>query len=69
MGDSVQQTSAAGTDMLEEDEQLLLVLSYGQGMTNEEIADMLQTPSGSVKSKIHRAKNKIRKHFDLGGSQ
>ncbi|MDA1073317.1 MAG: RNA polymerase sigma factor [Proteobacteria bacterium] len=51
--------------IVERHEALMLILSYGQGLTIDEIGELLQVPAGSVKSKIHRAKARIRKHFKL----
>ena len=47
------------------DEQVLLVLNYAHGLSNSEIASILGHAEGTVKSQIHRAKEKIRKHFEL----
>ncbi|MDH3641332.1 MAG: sigma-70 family RNA polymerase sigma factor [Gammaproteobacteria bacterium] len=51
--------------VLPEAEQLVLVLSYGQGLSVTEISDVLDVPSGTIKSQIHRAKEKIRAHFKI----
>lgn len=47
------------------DEQNLLILTYAAGLSATEIADMLQSSAGTVKSRIHRAKEKIRRHFHI----
>ncbi len=47
------------------EEQRLLVLSYAGGLSASEIGDMLGTSPGTVKSRIHRAKEKIRRHFHI----
>lgn len=47
------------------EEQIVLVLNYAHGLSNSEIATLLNTPEGTVKSQIHRAKQKIREHFNL----
>jgi len=44
---------------LEEDFQQALVLRDFQGLAYEEIAEILQVPVGSVKSRIHRARKKL----------
>lgn len=44
----------------------LLILSYAAGLSANDIADMLGTSVGTVKSQIHRAKDKIRRRFDIG---
>jgi RNA polymerase sigma-70 factor (ECF subfamily) len=46
-------------------EQQLLILTYAAGLSATEIGDMLDTSPGTVKSQIHRAKQKIRQHFHL----
>lgn len=53
-------------DILEHDEQLVLVLNYAHGLSNSEIGDVLNLPTGTVKSQIHRAKEKIRQQFRIG---
>ena len=52
---------------VEPEEQLVLVLNYGHGLSHREISDMLGVPAGTIKSQIHRAKEKIRQHFKLSG--
>lgn len=47
------------------EEQNLLILSYAGGLSATEIADMMESSPGTVKSKIHRAKEKIRRHFHI----
>jgi len=51
-----------------EDEQVLLVLNYAHGLSNAEIAEVLGTREGTVKSQIHRAKEKIRARFGLAAA-
>jgi RNA polymerase sigma-70 factor, ECF subfamily len=47
-------------------EQRLLTLSYAAGLSATEIGAMLGESPGTVKAKIHRAKQKIRHHFAIG---
>lgn len=47
------------------EEQVLLVLHYAHGLSASEIAKVVDSPDGTVKSQIHRAKQKIREHFEL----
>jgi RNA polymerase sigma-70 factor (ECF subfamily) len=54
--------------VVSEDEQVLLVLNYAHGLSNSEIAGVLDTPEGTIKSQIRRAKQKIREHFDLASA-
>lgn len=46
---------------LDYDEQLALTLYYGEGYTNQEISEILKTNVNTIKTRIARAKNKIRK--------
>lgn len=41
----------------------VLVLRYGAGLKNEEIAERLGLESGTVKSRLHRAKRQVRKKW------
>lgn len=47
------------------DERTLLILAYGAGLSASEIGEMLGSSAGTVKSRIHRAKQKIRRHFHI----
>jgi RNA polymerase sigma-70 factor, ECF subfamily len=47
-------------------ERRLLTLSYAAGLSATEIGAMLGESPGTVKSQIHRAKQKIRHHFAIG---
>lgn len=47
------------------DEQRLLILTYAAGLSASEIGAMLDMPAGTVKSLVHRAKDKIRRHFGI----
>lgn len=51
--------------VLSTEERELLVLNYAGGLSTTEIGDMLGVSSGTVKSQIHRAKQKIRRHFHI----
>lgn len=52
-------------DVLNAEEQLLLVLNYAYGLTNDEIGQVLDRPAGTVKSHIFRAKAKIRQRYRI----
>ncbi len=52
-------------DVLNAEEQLLLVLNYAYGLTNDEIGQVLDQPAGTVKSHIFRAKAKIRQRYRI----
>ncbi len=56
-------TALAG---LSEDERLLLAMREGEGMGAAEIAGLLGIPSGTVKSRLFRAREKLMK--TLGGT-
>lgn len=47
------------------EEQVVLILSYAHGLSAGEIAKVVDSREGTVKSQIHRAKQKIREHFEL----
>lgn len=47
------------------DERQLLTLSYAAGLSASEIGAILDTAPGTVKSQIHRAKQKIRRAFGI----
>jgi len=46
-------------------EQDLLILTYAGGLSTAEIGAMLKVSAGTVKSRVHRAKEKIRKRFQI----
>lgn len=51
-------------DRLEEKRKSIIILKYFQGLTLNEIAEVLQYPLGTVKTKLHRALKELR--LDLG---
>jgi RNA polymerase sigma-70 factor, ECF subfamily len=51
--------------VVSEEEQRVLVLAYAEGLSLPEIGEILDLPIGTVKSQIHRAKQKIRRHFQM----
>lgn len=69
---SVTDSAGDGPDLerllaaVDTDEQRLLILSYAGGLSAAEIGEMLGRSPGTVKSQIHRAKQKIRRHFHIG---
>ena len=42
-----------------------MVLCYAYGMSHREIADLTETPLGTVKSHIRRGAARIRNRFDI----
>ena len=53
----------AGIDLLPDDQRLVLVLSDVQGFSYQEIAQAVGTPTGTVKSRLHRARAKLRDYL------
>jgi RNA polymerase sigma-70 factor (ECF subfamily) len=53
----------AGIDLLPDDQRLVLVLSDVQGFSYEEIAEAAGVPRGTVKSRLHRARAKLRDYL------
>ena len=52
--------------ILKEEERVTMVLCYAYGMSHREIAELTETPLGTVKSHIRRGAARIRERFDLG---
>ena len=48
------------TNMLPKDEQILIELAFYDGFTHSKIANHLDMPLGTVKTKIRRAVNRMR---------
>lgn len=55
--------------VLTEDERAVMILSYGCGLSHREISEATKQPVGTVKSVIHRSKEKIRNDFGIGNYQ
>ncbi len=51
--------------VLDEQERAVMVMSYACGLSHREISDATDMPVGTVKSVIHRGKEKIRSNFEL----
>ena len=79
--ESAQQTAAhsgAGEDALDVDrllgalnerERVIMIFSYACGLSHREISEATELPAGTVKSIIHRAKEKIRTQFEIENHQ
>lgn len=48
---------------LEPDDRRLIIFSYYHGLTYQEMADLLEVPVGTVKSRLSRAVARLRKQF------
>ena len=46
------------------EQRALITLYYQEGFTTGELADILGIPQGTVKSRLHHARNKIRSHME-----
>jgi RNA polymerase sigma-70 factor, ECF subfamily len=55
----------AALKLLSERDRRLLLMRYGQDLTQAAIADELGIPEGTVKVRLHRARNKLRRAYVL----
>ncbi len=55
--------------VLSAEERAVLVMSYACGLSHREISDATGQPVGTIKSIIHRSKEKIRTSFDIKDHQ
>ncbi|MDZ7644483.1 MAG: sigma-70 family RNA polymerase sigma factor [Woeseiaceae bacterium] len=55
--------------VLTEEERAVMILSYACGLSHREISDASGLPVGTVKSVIHRGKQKIRDRFEIENRQ
>jgi RNA polymerase sigma-70 factor (ECF subfamily) len=51
--------------ILEEEERAIMIMSYACGLSHREIGAATDMPVGTIKSVIHRSKEKIRSGFEL----
>lgn len=51
----------AAINSLNEKHRLVVILRYYAGFSNEEIADALKIPSGTVRSRLHTARQRLKK--------
>ena len=54
---------------LNEQERVIMIFSYACGLSHREISETTELPAGTVKSIIHRAKEKIRTQFEIENHQ
>ena len=54
---------------MDEQERTIMVFSYACGLSHREISETTDLPVGTVKSIIHRAKEKIRARFEIESYQ
>ena len=54
---------------LNEQERVIMIFSYACGLSHREISEATDLPAGTVKSLIHRAKEKIRMQFEIEDHQ
>ena len=52
---------------LDEDTRSILVLYYYEGMKQDEMGEVLGVPEGTIKSRMHSAKSKLRERLVLKG--
>ncbi len=55
----------AALELLSERDRMLLELRYGEDLTQAAIAQRLGIPEGTVKVRLHRARNKLRRAYAL----
>ena len=55
--------------VLSEEERGIMILSYACGLSHREISETTALPVGTVKSIIHRSKEKIRNDFEIPNHQ
>jgi RNA polymerase sigma-70 factor (ECF subfamily) len=58
---------AAAVSALEPEYKQIIILSYFEGFSLTEVADILDIPAGTVKSRLHRALGKLRDQLEPKG--
>jgi RNA polymerase sigma-70 factor, ECF subfamily len=61
MRGEARQEMLAAIDALGEKHRLVVILRYYAGLSNEEIAEVLSIPSGTVRSRLHMARKRLKK--------
>ncbi len=60
-----QQVITAAMQQLNEEQRLVMMLHDAEGYTLVELADILQTPIGTLKSRLHRGRNLVRELTEM----
>ena len=60
-----QQVIVTAMEQLNDDQRLVIMLHDGEGYTLAELTEILQTPIGTLKSRLHRGRNQIRKSTEM----
>ena len=60
-----QQVITAAMQQLNEEQRLVMMLHDAEGYTLVELADILQTPIGTLKSRLHRGRNLVREITEM----
>ncbi|OMF68016.1 sigma-70 family RNA polymerase sigma factor [Paenibacillus sp. FSL R5-0766] len=58
---------AAAVSTLDRDCKQIIILSYFEGFSLTEVADILEIPTGTVKSRLHRALGQLRDQLETKG--
>ncbi|MBN1657938.1 MAG: sigma-70 family RNA polymerase sigma factor [Anaerolineae bacterium] len=61
MQGEARQEMLSAIDSLGEKHRLVVILRYYAGLSNEEIAEVLSIPSGTVRSRLHMARKRLKK--------
>lgn len=60
-----QQVMVTAMQTLNEDQRIVVLLHDAEGYTLKELADILQTPEGTLKSRLHRARDRLRQNTEM----
>jgi RNA polymerase sigma-70 factor (ECF subfamily) len=59
-----QEIIQAAIDSLDEDDKMVIVLRHVEGLEYHQIAEILDLPIGTVKSRLHRTRIELRRKLD-----
>lgn len=62
----LQQTLQTAMETLDDDQRTVILLHDAEGYTAAEVAEMLDESPGTIKSRLHRARKKIKKFIEAG---